>query len=79
MVVIDYNKRFQKSIKKLPNNLKSRVKVIVRKIVENPSIGKPMRYQRKKTREVYLPPFRIAYAFNNEKIIFLDFYHKDKQ
>ena len=43
--------------------------------------GKPMRHNRKGTREVYLPPFRLLYAYDktNEIIVILDFYHKDNQ
>ena len=53
----------------------------IEKIVENPEIGKPMRYQRKGTREVYLKPFRLVYSYNNDTllILFLDLYHKDTQ
>ena len=51
------------------------------KIKNNPEIGKPMKHNRKGTREVYLPPFRLSYAYNktSDIIIILDFYHKDAQ
>jgi len=51
------------------------------KIIQNPDVGKPMRYARKGTREVYIKPFRLSYAYISEedKIIFLDLYHKDEQ
>ena len=38
-----------------------------------------MRYSRKGTREVYVPPFRLSYYYADDKIIFLDLYHKDEQ
>jgi hypothetical protein len=40
-----------------------------------------MRYSRKGTRELYVPPFRIAYSYIKEEnvLIFLDLYHKDEQ
>ena len=46
-----------------------------------PEIGKPMRYSRKGTREVYAGSFRLSYAYIPEesRIIFLDLYHKDEQ
>ncbi len=61
--------------------LKIKILKQVEKIIENPEIGKPMRYARKGTREVYIKPFRLSYAYIKEesKIIFLDFYHKDEQ
>ena len=53
----------------------------IKKIVDNPEIGKPMKYERKGTREVYVGSYRLAYAFiiEEDKLIFLDFYHKDEQ
>src|SRR3989344_2073429 len=49
--------------------------------IENPEVGKPMMYDRKGTREVYVKPFRLSYAYikHENKIIFLDLYHKDGQ
>jgi mRNA-degrading endonuclease RelE of RelBE toxin-antitoxin system len=40
-----------------------------------------MRYERKDTRELYIVPYRIAYFYSikENKILFLDIYHKDKQ
>jgi len=40
-----------------------------------------MRYVRKGTRELYIGPFRLSYAYlkDENKIIFLDPYHKDEQ
>ena len=40
-----------------------------------------MRFYRKGTREVYISPYRLSYAYLKEedKIIFLDLYHKDEQ
>jgi len=44
-------------------------------------IDKPMRHNRKETREVYVNPFRLSYSYNQKEdlLIFLDFYHKDEQ
>ena len=44
-------------------------------------IGKPMKHGRKGTREVYVAPYRLAYSYihSENKIIFLDIYHKDEQ
>jgi len=51
------------------------------KLKMNPELGKPMRYSRKGTREVYISPFRLSYFYLKEedKLIILDLYHKDKQ
>jgi len=53
----------------------------IEKLIENPEIGKPMRYNRKGTREVYISPYRLSYSYLKEKgiIYLLDLYHKDEQ
>lgn len=81
MVDVDRHPNFEKLLSKLDNNQKEKVKTQICKIIANPEIGKPMRYVRKGTRELYIKPFRLSYAYIQEenKIIFLDLYHKDKQ
>lgn len=60
---------------------KIKLKKQIAKIVENPEAGKPMRYSRKGTREVYIASFRLSYIFfkNENKVVFLDIYHKEEQ
>ena len=82
MLEVEYKLEFLKKIKKIKDNLlKEKVKKHIAKTIEFPEIGKPMRNVRKGTREVYIPPFRLSYVYLKEenKIIFLDLYHKDKQ
>lgn len=78
---IDRDPNFGRIFEKIDNTLKEKVKKQIRKIIENPEIGKPMRYARKGTREVYIKPFRLSYAYIPEenRIILLDLYHKDEQ
>lgn len=40
-----------------------------------------MKHNRKGTREVYISPFRLSYVYDeqNDTLLFLDVYHKDKQ
>lgn len=82
MVNVDYNPNFSKLVNKLKDkSSKEKIKKQIIKIIENPEIGKPMMYSRKGTREVYISPFRLSYAYIKEedKVIFLDLYHKDEQ
>ena len=82
MVDIAYDLLFEKKIKKIKDNLlKSKVKKQISKIIDSPEIGKTMRYARKGTREVYVHPFRLSYLYieKENKIVFLDLYHKDEQ
>jgi len=73
--------RFMKEIKHLDKSYLERIEKLIIKIIENPEIGKPMRYARKGTREVYLGSFRLSYAYDlsTEILTFLDIYHKDAQ
>ncbi len=81
MTLVDYKPEFLKRLSKLDNSIKERVKKQIQKIIQNPQIGKPMKYSRKDTREVYISPFRLSYAFLSyeNKIVFLEIYHKDEQ
>ena len=73
--------RFLRQLKKIDKSLLDRIEKMVIKIISTPDIGKPMRYDRKGTRELYVPPFRLSYAYDKAKdiLIFLDVYHKDEQ
>ena len=82
MVTVAYHPFFEKTIRKLKNPiLMEKVKTQIKKIIEDPETGKPMRYDRRGTREVYISPFRLSYVYlkNEDKIIFFDLYHKDNQ
>ena len=82
MVITDFHKDFQNIFYKIKDELfKTKVKKQIKKIIENPEVGKPMKHGRKGTREVYIKPFRLSYAYIKEenKIIFLDLYHKKEQ
>ena len=81
-IKVRFVKKFEKKFSKLKNN-DLQIKIIkqIEKIKEDPLIGKPMKYERKGTREVYVNSFRLAYAWRKEKLIILmlDIYHKDEQ
>ena len=80
------NAIFEEKFKKLFFRIKdsaTKEKIIkqVEKIKENPEIGKPMRYGRKGTRELYIKPYRLSYIYLPEKklVYILDLYHKKFQ
>ncbi|MFH0961542.1 MAG: type II toxin-antitoxin system RelE/ParE family toxin [archaeon] len=60
---------------------KERIEKQILRILENPEVGKPMRYNRRGTREVRVGSFRLSYYYEKEVglLFFLDFYHKDWQ
>ena len=82
MVTVEFGPSFEKTFKKIKNlSVETQLKKQISKIIENPEIGKPMRYGRKGTRELYVVPFRLSYTWIKEedKMVFLDLYHKDYQ
>jgi mRNA-degrading endonuclease RelE of RelBE toxin-antitoxin system len=69
-------------VRKIKNEeMKQRIKIQIQKIIEDPEVGKPMRFGRKGTRELYISPFRLSYLYEREqdRIVLLSFYHKDEQ
>ena len=84
MVNVKFDDNFQRIISKIKDHeMQKSIKNKIKKIIEDPEIGKPMRNVRKSTREVYIGggTFRISYTYHKEQdqIEFLDFYHKDEQ
>ncbi|MBN2454509.1 type II toxin-antitoxin system RelE/ParE family toxin, partial [Candidatus Woesearchaeota archaeon] len=82
MVKVSFDSTFEKRIKKLKDvSLKKKLKKQIKKTIEHPETGKPMRFARKGTREIYVPPFRLSYFYikAEQMIVFLDLYHKDEQ
>ncbi len=81
-MLIEHRETFLKKVSKIKHEaIKEQIKKQVEKITENSEIGKSMRYSRKGTRELYVKPYRLAYAYfsEEEKLIFIDLYHKDEQ
>lgn len=82
MVIAKYDSIFEQKMRKIKNTAdKEKIKKQIGKILENPDVGKPMRYSRKGTREVYVSSFRLSYIYYQQEnsLIFLDIYHKDEQ
>jgi len=78
MVMVVYSKEFKQDVKKARDNaLKERMIKQVEKILKNPEIGKPLRYNLKGERSVYVPPYRLVYALKDDKIFLLRFRHRE--
>ena len=82
MVNVAFNPDFQKVFERIKDTaLKDKIVKHIIKIKENPDIGKPMMYGRKGTRELYIRPYRLSYEYlkDEDKIVLIEFYHKDEQ
>ena len=82
MVEVIFEENFKKLFSKIKDPLtKEKIIKQITKIKENPYIGKPMKFSRKGTREIYIAPYRLSYRYDDVKkiVCILDFYHKDQQ
>jgi mRNA interferase RelE/StbE len=76
MIKVVFTEKFEKEIKKLDNSIKQKIIPQIEKITKNPEIGKPLRYDLKGERTVYVKPFRIIYSFFDETLSFLRCEHR---
>ena len=82
MVKLNYHPKFFRVFSKIKHKgFQEQIIKAIEKIKQNPETGKPMRFGGRGTREVYLSPYRLSYAYLKEedKIVILDLYHKDEQ
>lgn len=75
MVKIIPSKTFKKDIKNIDKSKRERIKKQIEKIIENPNVGKPLKYRRGE-RALYIKPFRLVYAFRGDELILLKFQHR---
>mgnify|MGYP001562406843 CR=1 FL=1 len=80
MVEVIFDQVFKKKFQKIKDkSVKEKIIKQIQKIKDNPEIGKPMKYSRKGTRELYISPFRLSYQIDTGLVCILDLYHKDEQ
>ena len=80
MVDVVFDPKFKRDFKKIKNKLlKEKVIKQISKIEDDPELGKPMRYGRKGSRELYISPLRLSYKIEEGTIFILALYRKDYQ
>ena len=72
MVIITPTKEFIKNTKNLGSFERLKLEKQIKKIIENPRVGKPLRYKRGE-RSLYIKPFRLIYATRGDEIVLLKF------
>lgn len=77
MVRIVPSNTFKKNIKKLNQFDRDKLEKQIRKIIENPNVGKPLKYKRGE-RSLYIKPFRLIYITQVDEVILLKFEHRKK-
>jgi len=71
--------KFEKDVKKIKDRgLRDRLEKQIRKAIEDPDFGKPLRYDLKGERTVYVNPYRLIYKVEGDRLILLRFEHREK-
>lgn len=74
-----YTKEFEDDLKRVRDRgMQMRIKKSIQKIMDNPSIGKPLRYELSGLRSLRIPPFRIIYELKDDLIILHKFEHRKR-
>jgi mRNA-degrading endonuclease RelE of RelBE toxin-antitoxin system len=72
-----WTKKFERELRKLRDEtIRDRVKQQIEKILDNPETGKPLRFALKGERSVYVPPYRLIYAVQGQRLYLLRFEHR---
>jgi mRNA-degrading endonuclease RelE of RelBE toxin-antitoxin system len=79
LVVIRFHPSFEKNLKKIDKQIRIKILKQIKKISINPDIGKPMKYTKKGTRELYISPYRLSYIYEEGIVKIISLYHKDEQ
>ena len=71
--------KFEKDVKKIKDKgLKEKLEKQIHKITNNPSFGKPLRYDLKGEWTIYIKPYRLIYKVEGDKLLLLRFEHRGK-
>lgn len=77
MVEVVWTDTFKDEVQKVRDNaVKERVKKQIEKVINNPKIGKPLRFDSKGERTIYIKPYRLIYSISRETIYLLRFEHR---
>ena len=67
---------FAKATRTLDNSLRMRLDKQIEKIIATPDVGKPLRYDMKGERTIYVRPYRLIYKVEGETLFLLHFSHR---
>ena len=74
---IIWTQKFEQEFKRIRDRTtQDKLEKQIRKIYENPNLGKPLRYNLKGEWSVYVKPYRLIYKVEGDKLILLRFEHR---
>lgn len=72
-----WTKAFERQVRRVKDSaVKNRIKKKTQEILENPEIGKPLRFELKGERSIRIPPYRLIYAAVGDTLYFLRVEHR---
>lgn len=72
-----YTAKFEGEVRKVKDSsVRERLEKQIRKVVEDPDSGKPLRYGLKGEWTIRVKPYRLIYAVQEDKLILLRFEHR---
>jgi addiction module RelE/StbE family toxin len=74
---IIWSDKFKKEVTKIKDNkIKEKLHKQIQNIVEFPELGKPLRYDLRGERTIYLKPYRLIYSYQGTTLYLLRFEHR---
>lgn len=74
---IVWSDKFRREVTKIKDNkLKEKLQKQIQNIVECPELGKPLRYDLKGERTIYIKPYRLIYSHQGTTLYLLRFEHR---
>lgn len=75
---IVWTQKFEQEFKKIKDRItQDKIEKQIKKVLKNPDIGKPLKYDLKGERTIYVKPFRLIYTVQQNKLILLRFEHRN--
>jgi addiction module RelE/StbE family toxin len=69
--------KFEKDVRKIKDKkIKERIDTEVKRVCENPMIGKPLKYSLKGEKTIRIKPYRLIYTVQGSNLILLRFEHR---
>ena len=77
-MIVEYTDEFARSIRTVRDGkVRLRIKKMVDKVIADPHCGRPLRYDLQGKRSLRLPPFRIIYEVDGDRLILHTFENRD--
>ena len=74
---IVYTEKFERDARRIRDGLiKEKLRKQIEKVVDDPETGKPLRYGLKGEWTVRIPPYRLIYTVQGNRLILLRFEHR---